>query len=139
MLITGATESACSAVAAVLEWLNAWVRTPGFGGFAVVVGAGLAYRAASKTRDGENERAREQRWWEQARWATEQAWSEEPSSQALGIAALAHLVEEDPDVEAATFAFRAMEVFFDEGLVEVIDEPADDSGDLHDDEEATNG
>lgn len=125
--------------AGVFEWLNAWVRTPGFGGFAVVVGAGLAYLATSKTRDGENARAREQRWWEQARWATEQAWSAESHSQALGIAALAHLVEEATDVEAATFAVRALEVYFDEGLVEVVDESADGNGDLSDHEEDPNG
>ncbi len=50
-----------------VDW-ESFLRSPGFGGTAAVVAAPIAFWAAARSRRAENERAREARWWEQARW-----------------------------------------------------------------------
>lgn len=102
----------------VLVWLNGWIRTPGFGGAAAVMAAVLAYRGAARSRSSEDSRAREQRWWEQARWAGD-LLTEDTKRQALGIAALAQLVDEADDVEAAVFAMTALDQIIDAQVVDV--------------------
>lgn len=54
-----------------VDW-ESFLRSPGFGGTAAVVAAPIAFWAAARSRRAENERAREARWWEQARWG---GWS----------------------------------------------------------------
>lgn len=114
-----------------LSWVDEWVRTPGFGGAAAVGAAVIAFRGAKKTRDSEDARERESRWWEQARWAAD-LLREDPTDQAMGIAALDQLVHEASDVEAAEFARAAL------GLVLFVDEDAVLDADC-DDEGGTDG
>lgn len=89
-------------------WVDQFVRSPGFGGTAAVCAALIAFWASSRSRRAEDARAREARWWEQARWATELIRDADPvggdHSVRLGVAALAHLLGEEVDVEAARFA-----------------------------------
>lgn len=98
-----------------------WLLSPGFGGAAAVLAASLAYGASRSNRRSENARAREERWWEQARWAADLLLQGD-DRQALGIAALAQLVDEAPDVEAALFARVALEpIVFPGEEVELVD------------------
>lgn len=94
-------------------WLDQFVRSPGFGGAAAVCAALIAFWAAHRSRRAEDERAREARWWEQARWASELMREVDPDggdhSLRLGVAALTHLLDEDVDVEAARFARVVLE------------------------------
>lgn len=96
--------------------------SPGFGGATAVLAASLAFIAATRNRGSEDRRAREVRWWEQARWASDLLMKSE-DEQAMGIAALAQLAEEAPDVEAAKFAAVALRsVLFEGDDVEVMDD-----------------
>jgi len=98
-----------------------WLMSPGFGGAAAVLAASLALWGAQAGRRSADRRAREERWWEQARWAADLLLQDE-DRQALGIAALAQLVEEAPDVEAALFARVALEpIVFPGEEVELVD------------------
>lgn len=110
-----------------MDWnWGAWLMSPGFGGAAAVLAASLAFIAATRNRRSEERRAREARWWEQARWASDLLMKGD-DEQAMGIAALAQLVEEAPDVEAARFAGVALRpVLFEGGQVGVIDESEED-------------
>lgn len=110
----------------VASWIDGWIRTPGFGGATAVVAAGLAYRGAARSRRSEDVRAREQRWWEQARWAGD-LLTEQPARQALGIAALGQLVDEADDVEASVFAMAALDQVI---AAPVVDEAPLDEADL---------
>lgn len=92
------------------QWLGEWVSTPGFGGAAAVGAALLAYLGATRERRASDARAREARWWEQARWAAGLLASQSQQDVALGIAALDQLVDEAADVEAAVFALQALEL-----------------------------
>lgn len=70
-------------------------------------------------------RAREERWWEQARWAADLLLQGD-DRQALGIAALAQLVDEAPDVEAALFARVALQpIIFSDEEIDVVDDSQD--------------
>lgn len=106
-------------IPSTIAWIDAWIRTPGFGGAAAVVAALIAYRGAArsrlsedaravKNRDDENKRALEARWWEQARWTVRLLSSANQSEVALGIQALAQLMDEAADAEAGRFARLAM-------------------------------
>ncbi|MCG8656765.1 hypothetical protein [Yimella sp. NH-Cas1] len=97
-----------------------WLMSPGFGGAAAVVAASLAFTGAWLSRRSENNRAREERWWAKARWATELVNTS--GTEALGIAALDQLVDEASDVEAAKFASIALEeILFPDDEVEIVD------------------
>lgn len=106
----------------VLEWLDEWIRTPGFGGAAAVVAACVALWGATRERRSSEIRERETRWWEQARWATSLLTSSDENEVSLGIAALDQLVEEGTDEEASRFAMKALLLV----LVESVDEESDD-------------
>lgn len=114
--------------------IGRWLMSPGFGGAAAVLAASLAFRAARLNRRSENDRAREERWWEQARWAADLLLQGD-DRQALGIAALAQLVEQAPDVEAAMFARVALEpILFPGEEVEIVDGSQDDQAESSYDE-----
>ncbi|NYG36730.1 hypothetical protein [Janibacter alkaliphilus] len=55
-------------------------------------------------------RERESRWWEQARWASEQIVSADDPRTVLGVAALRQLVDEGDGEEASRFAVHALSV-----------------------------
>jgi len=111
-----------------------WLLSPGFGGAAAVMAASLAFWAARLNRSSENKRAREERWWGQARWAADLLLQDE-DRQALGIAALAQLVDEAPDVEAALFARVALEpILFPGEEVELVDGSQDHQAQSSDEE-----
>lgn len=102
------------------DW-SAWLMSPGFGGAAAVLAASLAFWATRLNRRSEERRAREARWWEHARWAAGLLMKSD-DEQALGIAALAHLVDQAPDVEAARFAAAALDpIVFPDDEIEVVD------------------
>ncbi|MDN5805459.1 MAG: hypothetical protein L0H26_12875 [Microlunatus sp.] len=88
-------------------WLNGFVHSSGFGGLAAVVAAAIAYLAATKGARAQSERADEDRWWDQAKWATERLAGDD-SEVALGIATFQFLVEHAPDSQAAAFVTSAV-------------------------------
>ncbi|MGE9808464.1 hypothetical protein [Janibacter sp. G1551] len=106
-------------------WVDQFVRSPGFGGTAAVCAALIAFWAASRSRRAEDRRAREARWWEQARWATELVREDDDHSIHLGVTALRHLLDEDIDVEAARFAGVVMEELLPKDDVDINDEDLD--------------
>lgn len=111
-----------------MSWddLGHWVMSPGFGGVAAVLAASLAFWGAQSGRRSADQRAREERWWEQARWAADLLLQGD-DRQALGIAALDQLVHEAPDVEAALFARVALQpIVFAGEEVELVDGSQDD-------------
>lgn len=112
-----------------MDWSwGAWLMSPGFGGAAAVLAASLAFLGTRLNRRSEERRAREARWWEQARWASDLLLKGD-DEQALGIAALAQLVEEAPDVEAAKFAVAALDpIVFPGDEIEVVDGSQDAGG-----------
>lgn len=109
----------------MLEWLDAWVRTPGFGGAAAVLAACLAFWGSTKQRHSSEARDREVRWWEQARWATSLLTSEDDDEVALGIAAMDQLVEEGTDEEASRFAMKALLIVIGDAIDAEDDDVAD--------------
>lgn len=113
-----------------------WLLSPGFGGAAAVLAASLAFWAAQAGRRSTDQRAREERWWEQARWAADLLLHGD-DQQALGIAALDQLVQEAPDVEAAMFARVALEpILFPGDEIELLDDPQEvQAQSIHDETE----
>jgi len=113
----------------MLQWVDEWIRTPGFGGAAAVVAALLAYSGAARERRGADARATEDRWWAQARWASGLIMSDSQAEITVGIEALDHLVAE-ADVEASRFAQRVYELLIpgddDAEVIEIVDEDEDE-------------
>lgn len=118
-----------------MGWLGEWLLSPGFGGATAVVAAviaGLIARGNRRSeaaqsradRDAENTRAREARWWEQARWAAALTVEPDERSVALGNAALSALITDAPvGVEAVQFAQEALEMAAEQALP-----PMDEAG-----------
>lgn len=108
--------------------LGAWLLSPGFGGAAAVVAASVAFYGTRLNRRSAERRAREGRWWDQARWATDLLLKDDDDAVGMGIAALEHLLDKAPDVEAADFAATAMEpLIFDDEIYVFDSEPMDAS------------
>lgn len=125
-----------------VDW-ETFLRSPGFGGTAAVVAALIAFWAAARSRRAENERARETRWWEQARWAVELIRTTDPGEEdhsvSLGVAALNHLVDEADEVEAARFARIVLDDLMPDEDEPVVDTDPDDVDTEGQDEEDDHG
>lgn len=111
-----------------MQWLVEWAQTPGFGGVAAVLAAVIAgwvswrNRRAADTqarhdRAEENGRAREARWWEQARWAAERVTADSAYDVDMAVASLQMLVEQQDDTEASDFAAAALDALLPPTLV----------------------
>lgn len=94
---------------AVLEWLDAWVRTPGSAGTAAVAAALIALRGVKVNADTQREATRKEQWWERARWALDLTLSENTQDREVGFAVLDALADsewakehESDVIEAAT-------------------------------------
>lgn len=110
------------------HWLSGFVYSPGFGGLAAVVAATIAYAAAVSNARAQNERADEDRWWDQARWAT-RLLAGEDSDVAIGIGTLRFLMDRAPDSQAAAFVNSAVMPVVGADRAPV-DAPADGDSDL---------
>ena len=109
------------------HWLSGFVYSPGFGGLAAVVAATIAYAAAVSNARAQNERADEDRWWDQARWATRLLAGD--SDVAIGIGTLRFLMDRAPDSQAAAFVNSAVMPVVGADRAPV-DAPADGDSDL---------
>ncbi|WP_040385125.1 hypothetical protein [Demetria terragena] len=121
-----------------MDWLSTFVTSPGFGGLAAVAAAVIAYRGATKGVRAQNARAIEDRWWEQAKWATEKLAGDD-NDVALGLSTLNFLIEHaPPDSNAVAFVRHAVfPVVNASGLLDagsIVEEHAGEEAD-HDDSE----
>ncbi len=69
-------------------WVGEWLKSPGFGGLAAVVAAGVAFIGVSRTVKAQREAARRQQWWERARWALDLTLDQESSTRVVGFEVL---------------------------------------------------
>ncbi len=108
-------------MAGVIGWINTWSHTAGFGGAAAVVASVIAYLAARRGAGSQAEQAQEDRWWDQAKWATEQLTGDDTSA-GMGLAALQYLLDEAPSSQAGGFVRMA--------VMPIIEASTDDEMDL---------
>ncbi len=105
-----AVASACGALAAVVVWLFArgivdeefvrdfWTGPPAAGIF-TLVGAGLAYGAATVAARVSRRSAERQEWWDRAKWALDLVMSSDEADREVGLAAIEVLVAEATTTE----------------------------------------
>lgn len=88
-----ATVSGMSIVPAPELTFGGWLTSAGFGGFAAVVAAAIAYAAARWTARVHRDSSRHDQWWDRLKWAVELALSAEPARSAAGLRALAAIMD----------------------------------------------
>jgi hypothetical protein len=104
----------------VIHWINDWSHTAGFGGAAAVVASVIAYLAARRGAGSHAEQAQEDRWWDQAKWATEQLVGDDLSA-GMGLAALQYLLDEAPSSQAGGFVRMAVMPIIEASVEEEVD------------------
>lgn len=92
----------------MLHWLDGFIHSSGFGGLAAVFAAAIAYRAATRAGREQTIRADEDRWWDQAKWATEQLAGDDNAVE-VGVATFQFLLDYAPDSQAAAFVRAAVQ------------------------------
>lgn len=81
-------------------WRDFWTGPPAAGVFALV-GAVVAFIAATKSARVQRRAAERQEWWDRAEWALNLARSEDDSSRYIGMSALQGLEEDATRAEYA--------------------------------------
>jgi len=86
--------------------IGEFLRSAGFGGFAAVVAASIAY-VSSRRGDAQQQRtAQRDRWWDQAKWALDRL--DNPATQDGALAALSALLERAIDDTEKAFVSAAV-------------------------------
>ena len=81
------------------EWFITWAQSPGFGGAAAVVAAGLALAGAvwasrvqrnnaKADRNLKEKTDRKDQWWQRAKWALDYTLSDDPEKRVVGFKVL---------------------------------------------------
>lgn len=76
-------------------WFGDWLMSPGFGGAAAVLAAGLALVGVWRNVTARRESDRKQQWWERARWALDLILDDDPSARDVGLAVLEALADSE--------------------------------------------
>jgi hypothetical protein len=117
-----------STTTASFTW-GGFLMSPGFGGTAAVIAAGVAYLGVVRNVRAHREANRKQQWWERARWALDLTVSDDSSTRAVGFSVLDALARsewagehEAEVIDAAVDA--ALESYFSQDLVEDGESPS---------------
>ncbi|TPW77579.1 hypothetical protein [Schumannella soli] len=73
------------------SWLLPWLTSPGFGGFAAVVAATIAFAAARHQAASQRQAERKEQWWKRAEWALNLTLSDESAIREVGYETLRSL------------------------------------------------
>ncbi|GAB3399279.1 hypothetical protein GCM10027515_05420 [Schumannella luteola] len=73
------------------SWFFPWVTSPGFGGFAAVIAAAIAFAAARHQSASQRQAERKEQWWKRAEWALNLTLSGESAIREVGYETLGSL------------------------------------------------
>jgi hypothetical protein len=79
-----------------------WLMSPGFGGTAAVVAAGIAWAGVNKSVKAQRQVNRKQQWWERARWALDLTLNDDSITRAVGFEVLDALANSEWATEHET-------------------------------------
>jgi hypothetical protein len=108
------------------SWFLPWAQTPGFGGFAAVVAATIAFAASRYQARVQRAAQRKEQWWKRTEWALNLTLSDEIAASEIGISVLEALAssewanEHEDDVIAAALTQSVTPTLTESTIAQII-------------------